>query len=448
MSKNNTIDMREGSLLKKIIIFLVPVMLSGILQNLFNVADMIVVGKFSGSDSLAAVGATGSLCNSLINFFIGLSIGCGVVASLFFGADDHKNLSKVVNTAFYSSLAIGIVLIAVGYIFSPPLLRLMNTPENIIDRSVLYMRIYFIGMPANMVFNFMNAVSRSVGDTTKPMIYLTCGGIINVVLNIVFVVIFHMGVSGVAFATIISQYISAYLITRQFLKAEYPLKLNLRKITIEPVILKKMISVGLPAGIQSTAISISNVLIQSAINSFGSSAVAGFTAGSNIGGFVYIALNSVYHTNMTLTAQNYGCGNIKRIRKGLFLSICTVVCIGMFVSLIAYLLKAPLVHLYTDDPVSVQVAYKFFFIVILPYTCCGIMEVLTGCMRGLGHSLESMIISLCTMAGFRILWNYSVFLLFPTIEIVFIAYPISWILANLILSFRLKNVLKKEERIS
>jgi len=446
MSNSTTIDMRKGPLLGKIIKFMIPVLLSGVVQNLFNVADMIIVGNFAGSDSLAAVGATSSICNALINFFIGFSIGGGVIASLFFGADDHENLSRVVNTAFFSSLIIGVFLIIMGVFLSRPLLTLMGTPENIIDKSVLYMRIFFLGMPANMVFNFMNSISRSVGDTRRPMIYLILAGIVNVILNLFFVVVLKMTVDGVALATIISQYISGALITIKFLREKYPLKLNLKAFVIDTKILKRMLTVGLPAGIQSTAISITNVLIQSAVNTFGSSSVAGFTAASNIGGFVYISLNSAYHTNMTLTAQNYGCGDIGRIKKGLFLCLSTVSVIGSIVCSIAYLLRTPLMHLYTHDPVSLEAGYKFFVITILPYTLCGIMEVMTGCLRGLGHSLESMIISMCAMTGFRILWNFTVLPFVNDLAAVYLAYPISWTLAILVMTTRLFFLFKKLQR--
>lgn len=449
MSKSNSnIDMRTGPLFKQIILFALPVLLSGAIQNLFNIADMVVVGKFAGSNALAAVGATSSLCTMLVNFFIGFSMGSGVVASHFFGADDNKRLSRVVNTAFVSSFIIGVFLVFVAYAFAEPILRIMNTPEEIISDSSLYIKIFFLGMPANMVFNFMNSISRSVGDTKTPMIYLSISGVVNILLNLLFVIVFDMSVAGVATATIISQYIAAALITLKFIKAPYPLRLNIRAFKLDFNILKSIFVVGLPAGIQSVTVSLSNVIIQSAVNFFGASVVAGYTAGSNIGGFVYVALNSIYQTAMTMTAQNYGCNNFKRIKKGFFISEATVTVLGIIVCSAAVIFKDPLLRIFTDDPVAISAGYKFFNICVTTYLLCGVMEVLTGCLRGLGKSLEAMIVTICTMAVFRIVWNYTVFVWARTLEVVFISYPISWTLSIVILAFMLKRCLKKAEQQS
>ncbi len=441
----NNIDMRQGSLLKQIILFSIPVILSGFIQNLFNAADMIVVGNFAGSNALAAVGATSSLCNAMVNFFLGLSVGCGVVSSHFFGANDDENLGKVINTAFYSSILVGFLLILIGFVFSKPLLKIMGTPDNILNSSTLYIKIYFLGMPANMVFNFLNAISRSIGDTKRPMIYLLLSGIVNILLNLLFVIIFKLSVVGVALATIISQYISAALITLRFIRSEYPLKLykGFEKFNIQ--ILKKIFNMGLPAGIQSTAISISNVYIQSAVNYFGSSSVAGYTAAANIGGFLYLALNSIYQTSMTLTAQNFGCGNFKRIKKGIILSEAVVAILGVTICMCAFIFRDPLLRLYTNDPVSLEAGYKYYSIIASTYFLCGMMEVMTGGLRGLGKSLEAMIITMSTMALFRIIWNYTAFAWVKTLETVYIAYPISWTMSIIIMIFRLKHCIKKCE---
>ncbi len=442
----STLDMRSGSLLKKIILFTIPVFVSGFIQNLFNAADMIVVGNFAGSKYLAAVGATGSLCNTLINFFIGLSVGCGVTASHFFGSDDDEKLSRVINMSFYSAIVVGIFLAIVGNILAEPLLKLIKTPNDILPYSVRYLKIFFLGMPANMVFNFMYSVSRSVGDTKRPMIYITLAGIINVILNLVFVIGFKMNVDGVATATIISQYASATAITYAFTKEHYPLKLDLKDFSFDFSIIKRIFMVGLPAGIQSTVIGVTNTIIQSAVNFFGSSAVAGYSAGTNIGGFVYVALNSVYHTSITMTAQNYGNKDMARVKKGLFMSLGVVTIIGIIVCSLGVIFKVPLIKLYTTDAKSIEAGIVYYNIVIRTYLLCGIMEVMTGCLRGLGKSLEAMFITLTGMAGIRILWNFLVLPLNNTLENVFIAYPITWIITITIFSVRLYILIRNLEK--
>lgn len=442
----SNIDMRSGSLLKQIIRFTIPVFVSGLIQNLFNAADMIVVGNFAGSQYLAAVGATGSLCNTLINFFIGLSIGCGVVASHHFGADDDEKLSRVINLSFFAAVIIGLFLTILGTFLAEPLLKLMNTPPDILPYSVKYLKIIFLGMPANMVFNFMYSVSRSVGDSKRPMLYIFMAGIINVILNLVFVIGFKKNVDGVAIATIISQYASATAITISFAKRHYPLKLNLKKFTIDLEMLKQIFIVGLPAGIQSTLIGVTNTIIQSAVNFFGASAVAGYSAGINIGGFVYVALNSVYHTSVTFTAQNYGNKNIERIKKGLLICIGVVISIGLVVCTLGVIFKEQLLRIYTDDPKAIEAGIVYYNIVIRTYLLCGVMEVMTGCLRGLGKSIETMIITLTGMVGLRLLWNFFVLPYNNTLQTIFIAYPITWIITITIFVFRLYFSFKKCEK--
>ncbi|MBQ3114912.1 MAG: MATE family efflux transporter [Clostridia bacterium] len=442
----STLDMRNGSLFKKTILFTIPVFVGGFIQNFFNAADMIVVGNFAGSKYLAAVGATGSLCSTLINFFIGLSVGCGVTASHYFGSDNDEDLSKVINMSFCSAIVIGIFLAVIGNIFAEPLLKLIKTPYDILPYSVKYLKIFFMGMPANMVFNFMYSVSRSVGDTKRPMIYIVLAGIINVLLNLVFVIGLKMNVAGVAVATIISQYASATAITYSFAKEHYPLKLDLGNFKVEYNIIKKIFVVGLPAGVQSTIIGITNTIIQSAVNVFGSQAVAGYSAGSNIGSFVYVALNSVYHTSITMTAQNYGNKNISRIKKGLFISLGVVSTMGIIICSLGVIFKVPLLKLYTSDIKSIEAGIVYYNIVIRTYLLCGIMEVMTGCLRGLSKSLEAMYITLTGMAGIRILWNFLVLPLNNTLSNVFVAYPITWIITIMIFSVRLYIVIGKLEK--
>ena len=439
----STIDMRSGSMLKNIIRFMIPVFISSFVQNLFNAADMIVVGNFAGSKYLAAVGATGSLCSTLINFFIGLSVGCGVTASHFFGSDNDEDLSKVVNLSFCSAVVVGIFLALTGNLFAEPLLKFIKTPADILPYSVKYLKIFFLGMPANMVFNFMYSVSRSVGDTKRPMVYITLAGIINVLLNLVFVIRFKMNVEGVAIATIISQYASATAITYAFAKEHYPLKLDPASFNFDFKIIKRIFLVGLPAGIQSTIIGATNTLIQSSINVFGSQAVAGFAAGSNIGNFVYFALNSVYQTNLTMTAQNYGNKDMKRVKKGLFLCFAVVATTGVIVCSLCYIFRIPLIKLYTSDIKSIEAGIVYYNIVIRTYVLCGIMEVMTGCLRGLGRSLEAMYITLTGMAGIRVLWNIFILPLNNTLSTVFLTYPVTWIITITIFSVRLYMVIKR-----
>ncbi|MBO7208617.1 MAG: MATE family efflux transporter [Clostridia bacterium] len=442
----STIDMRSGSMLKNIIRFMIPVLVSSFVQNLFNAADMIVVGNFAGSKYLAAVGATGSLCSTLINFFIGLSVGCGVTASHFFGSDNDEDLFKVVNMSFCSAVIVGVFLALVGNLFAEPLLKFINTPGDILPYSVKYLKIFFLGMPANMVFNFMYSVSRSVGDTKRPMIYITLAGIINVVLNLVFVIGFKMNVEGVATATIISQYASAFAITYAFTKEHYPLKLEISNFKFDFKIVKRIFLVGLPAGIQSTIIGATNTLIQSSINVFGSQAVAGYSAGANIGNFVYFALNSVYQTSITMTAQNYGNKDMARVKKGLFMCLAVVATVGVVVCSLCLIFKIPLLRLYTSDVKSIEAGVIYYNIVIRTYMLCGIMEVMTGCLRGLGRSLEAMYITLTGMAGIRILWNIFILPLNNTLTNVFLTYPVTWIITITIFSLRLFVVIKKMEK--
>lgn len=448
MSKNQTtVDMRKGPLLKQIIIFTIPVLLSGLFQQLFHIADLLVVGNFSGSNALASVGATSSLTNMLTNFFIGFSMGSGVVSSHYYGADDDDNLKKVVNTAFISSIFIGFLLVFIGLFFTKPILILMNTPKDIIEGSALYMKILFFGMPANMIFNFLNSISRAVGDSKRPMKYLIISGFLNVILNLIFVLVFKMSVDGVAYATIISQYLSAFLMIIKFLKSPEPVKLNIKKLIFDSKIFRKIMKIGLPAGIQSTAVSLSNVFIQSAINNFGAAAVSGYTAGNNIGSFIYLAMNSLYQTTLTLVAQNYGYGDFERIKKGIKLCLICVIIVGLIVCCSGVIFKNFLLRIYTSDSNALQAGYVYYNIVVATYFMCGIMEVLTGALRGIGKSFESMIIIVLTMSVFRIIWNFTVFQWYTTLECVFIAYPISWIMAITILSLILKRGIKSTEQM-
>ena len=315
MSRSYEIDMCHGPLLKQIIIFSVPLMLSGILQLLFNAADIIVVGRFTGSEALAAVGSTSSLINLLVNLFIGISVGANVLFGRFCGANDDKNASETVHTAICTAIYGGILMIFVGNILAEPMLQIMGTPSDVIDLSTLYMRIYFVGMPGFMIYNFGAALLRTVGDTKRPLYYLTFAGIINVIFNLIFVIVFHLGVAGVAISTAMSECISAILVMRCLIQADGVLKLSKDKLHFHKDKLIKMLKIGLPAGLQGMVFNISNVLIQSSVNSFGSIIVAGNTSASNIEGFVYTAMNSIYQTSLSFTSQNMGAKNYQRVNQ-------------------------------------------------------------------------------------------------------------------------------------
>lgn len=347
--KKYEIDMCNGPFMGKLLVFYVPLMLSGMLQLLFNAADIVVVGRFAGSDALAAVGSTSSLINLLVNLFIGLSIGANVLAARFYGAGQKKEMSELVHTAILTSFISGFLLVFVGIIVAGPALTRMGTPDDVIGQSVLYMRIYFIGMPFTMAYNFGAAVLRAVGDTKRPLYYLLCAGVVNVILNMIFVIVFSLGVAGVAIATVVSQAISAVLVIRCLMVSDADYRLELSKLCITPDKLKKMLQIGLPAGLQNSLFSISNVLIQSSVNSFGSIAMAGNTAASNIEGFVYTAMNAFSQTIISFTGQNYGARKYENIKKLLFLCQGMVMVVGLVMGNLAYLGSGILLHIYSND---------------------------------------------------------------------------------------------------
>jgi len=422
------IDMCNGPLLGKIIIYTIPLMLSGILQLLFNAADIIVVGRFAGNVALAAVGSTGALINLIVNVFIGLSVGTNVMVAHHYGAKQYKELSDVIHTAITTALVSGIFLIFAGCFLAKPALTLMGTPDDVINHSVLYMRIYFIGMPATMLYNFGSAILRAVGDTKRPLYYLLGAGIINVFLNLIFVIVFHMAVAGVALATVISQVISAVLVIRCLIRTEGYLHLDIKQLRIEKNKLVKMIQIGLPAGLQGALFSISNMLIQSSVNSFGSVVMAGNTAGSNIEGFVYTAMNAFYQTAISFTGQNYGSRQFKRIAKIALVCLSSVCIVGLVLGNGAYLLGPILLKLYSDDPEVISFGLLRMKYLATCYFACGMMDVMVGLMRGMGYSVLPMIVSLSGACLFRVVWVMTVFKYFGTLDSLYSSYFISWVL--------------------
>lgn len=449
MKKSYEINMCEGPILGKVLIFSIPLMLSGILQLLFNAADVIVVGRFAGSQSLAAVGSTSALINLLINVFMGFSVGVNVLVARYYGGRKERDVSETVHTAVTLSLVCGLILVAVGLALTRPLLELMGTPDDVIDKAVLYMQIYFIGMPANMLYNFGSAILRAVGDTKRPLYYLSAAGVVNVILNLISVIIFHMDVAGVALATIISQAISAACVLRCLMRHESCLKIRLGELKIHKEKFMGIVKVGLPAGMQGAIFSISNVLIQSSVNSFGSIAMAGNTAAQNIEGFIYNAMVAVYQANLSFTSQNYGAGKFSRINRIMFICIGVVSVVGFSIGVLAYGAGTSLLSIYSSDPEVIAYGMTRLQIIGLTYFTCGIMDTMVGSIRGIGYSVLPMLVSLTGACLFRIIWIFTIFQWSHTLLTLYISYPASWVLtatAHIVCFFLIRKKLPDTDR--
>lgn len=427
MKKSYEMDMCNGPIFKKLLIFALPLMLSGILQLLFNAADIVVVGKFTGSHALAAVGSTGALINLFVNVFIGFSIGTNVLVAQYFGARDEKNVQETVHTSILLGIVGGFILIVAGIVFAKPMLEWMDTPDNVLEHAVLYMRIYFVGMPAMLVYNFGAAILRAIGDTKRPLYYLLSAGVINVVLNLFFVIVLDMGVAGVATATVASQVVSAVLIVRCLMQSEGIYRLNLHELKLHRKKLVRIVQIGLPAGLQGAVFSLSNVLIQSSVNSFGSVAMAGNTAAGNIEGFVYTSMNAIYQTALSFTSQNVGGGRQDRIPKIIFQCMAIVIVIGAVMGNLAYLCGPFLLGIYSSDPEVIQFGMSRMQIICQWYFLCGIMDVAVGILRGLGYSVIPMLVSLTGACGLRVLWIFTVFAWKHSLFVLYLSYPITWI---------------------
>lgn len=419
-------DMTEGPLTTKIIKFTIPVMLTGILQLLFNTADVIVVGRFTGKTALAAVGSTGSLINLLVSLFIGLSIGTNVLVARYQGAKDDKAVSETVHTSIALGIVGGLILLIIGVVATRPLLEMMATPEDVIDQSTLYMRILFFGMPLNLILNFGAAILRAIGDTKRPLYYLTIAGVINLFLNIFLVTVFSLGVAGVAIATVISEGVSCVLILLCLKHETGAIRLYFNRIKINPSKCINIMKIGLPAGLQGCIFSISNVLIQSSVNSFGSTVMAGNTAASNIEGFVYVSMNSLHQTCISFTSQNFGAGKFKRIKKVLINCLVIVAITGLVLGNSAYFFGKYLLSAYNNEAEVISYGLIRLSIISTMYFLCGLMDVMVGAMRGIGYSILPMIVSLVGACGLRIVWIYTVFVKFRTLDILFISYPVTW----------------------
>lgn len=433
MARSREIDMTNGPLLGKIIQFAIPLALSSMLQLLFNAADVIVVGQFAGSTALAAVGSTGALVNLLVNVFMGVSIGANVMVARARGAGDYKGVHETVHCAMLISVILGAMVAVLGFFVSGFALGLMGSPADVKPLATLYLRIYFLGMPANLVYNFGAAILRAIGDTKRPLYILTAAGVANVLLNLVLVIVFHMGVAGVAIATVFSQVISAVLVVLCLLNAEGAYKLYPADLKIHKDKLIGMIRIGLPAGIQGSLFSISNVIIQSTVNSFGSIVVAGNAAAANIEGFIYVCMNSMYQAAITFTSQNLGAGKFDRIRRTFRICTLMVMAIGFVLSMSVYLLGPVLLRVYasgTPEEITTIIDYGMLRLsyVCITYLICGMMDVSCGALRGLGKGMVPMAVSLLGACAFRILWVFTIFAAKPELGTLYLSYPVSWVI--------------------
>lgn len=422
------IDMCNGSIIKKMLIFTVPLMFSSMLQLLFNAADVIVVGRYAGKAALGAVGSTSSLINLITNLFVGLSVSANVLTARYFASKQKEQLSKVVHTSMTVSIISGILLTFIGILFAPSILEIMNTPPEVLTLAVEYIRMYFVGMTAMMVYNFGSAILRAIGDTKRPLYFLMFSGVVNVALNLLFVRQFNMSVLGVALATVISQVISAVCVVFCLVKEKSGIRIELKKMRIDLNMLLLILKIGLPAGFQGCLFSLSNVFIQSAVNSFGDTVVAGNSAASNIEGFIYVAMNAFHQAAISFTSQNAGAGKYERINKIMYVSQGCVFAVGLLLGIIVIIFGEILVGLYTNEPAVVDAGMDRLKIICVTYYLCGMMDVMVGMLRGLGYSVMPMIVSLIGACGLRILWLSTGFRLeqFHTTDMLYITYPVSW----------------------
>lgn len=429
MKKNKyEIDMCNGTIMDKLISFSLPLMVSGILQLMFNAVDIIVVGRFSGSQALAAVGSTTALINVFINLFMGISLGANVLAARYYAAGRDREMSETVHTSIMLALISGVVMAFVGVFFAKGALELMDTPADVIDQSALYMRIYFMGMPFFMLYNYGAAILRAVGDTKRPLVFLIAAGLTNVVLDLLLVIVIPLGVAGVAIGTVASQMISCILVLRCLYKSEGSYQLRFSRLMIRWVYLKRIFQVGIPAGIQSTVINFSNALLQSSVNSFGSTAMAGYTAANNILGFLYAAVNAVTQACMSFTSQNYSVGKQKRMDRVLLDCMLLSAGVSVVLGVGAYVFGSQILRIYTTETEVIQCGLEILSITTVPYFLCGIMDLIPGALRGMGHSAVPMILSVIGTVGTRIVWIYGFFPQHRSLHFLFISYPGSWII--------------------
>ena len=451
LKKDYTIDMCNGPILKKMLVFSIPLMCSSVLQLIFNAADIVVVGNFAGDNSLAAVGSNTALIGLLTNLFVGLSIGANVLAAKYYGAKDEKNLAEAVNTSILLSIISGIILTIIGLAGARRILIWMQTPDEVLDLAATYLRICFLGMVPTMVYNFGSAILRSVGDTKRPLYYLFGAGIVNVILNLFLVVALKLDVAGVAIATVISQCISAGLIIRCLRHEEGGIHLDIHRLHLDKKIFVEILEIGLPAGFQGILFSLSNVIIQSSVNSFGATIMAGNSAAANVEQFVYFAMNAFYQSTISFTSQNYGAKNYHRIKKILLTGQFCVITVGIVFGNLVVLFGHPLLELYTSSEEVIQAGMVRFGIVARTYALCGIMDVMVGALRGIGYSVMPMIVSLMGACVFRLVWIATIFHMdrFHSVQVVYDSYPISWIVTNIVhiicFMWAMKKIMREHE---
>ncbi len=448
MTKIGTKEMCEGPLMRSLIAYTVPIIVTGVLQLLFNAADLVVVGQFADSNSVGAVGATGSLTNLIVNLFMGLSVGAGVVTAQGLGSRDNRKVHQTVHTSIPLAILCGAVLTVIGITFSETFLKWMDTPEEILPLAAVYMRIYFAGMMFNLLLNFAASILRAAGDSMTPMFSLVLAGVINVLLNLLFVIVFDMDVAGVALATITAHAVAAVLMIIALMRRTDACRFEWRKMGIHRLPLKRIVAIGLPTGIQSSMFSISNVLIQSSINSFGPQSVAGNAAASNLEGFVYTTMHSVNQAVLNFTGQNAGAGNYQRIRKIYWNGALMTVIGGGVLGVVLYLLGEPLLSIYiSDSPTSIDFGMTRLLYLGLPYFLCGLMEVAQGSVRGMGISFSPMIISVVGVCGLRVVWIYTVFKAYRSLGTLFLSYSVSWVLVFVAVTVIFFIALRKREQL-
>lgn len=450
LNKRGILDMTAGPFFKKILFFSFPLMLTGVLQLIYNAADVVVVGRFAGATSLAAVGSTSSLVNLIVNLFMGLATGAGVITAKHIGAALAEKTQKAVHTAMALSIISGFLVALIGFFFSGKFLVLMGTPDDVLPLATTYLKIYFLGAPGSLVYNFGAAVVRSTGDTKRPLYILTFSGLVNIILNLILVIVFHLDVAGVAIATITAQYISAVFIVLRLVNLENVCRLNIKRIKLHKDELKEILTVGLPAGLQNSLFSLSNVLIQSTINTFGSSAMAGNTAAQNCDSFIYTCANAVAQTSMTFSSQNMGAKKYHNLKKIYFMCLGFTFVIGVVFGGLALIFPDEILGIFSTDPTVIEFGKSRIYVIMSTYFLCCLMDVAAYQVRGMGRSLEPMIISLLGACGIRVLWIYTGYQLDKTLPNLYLSYPISWLItfvALFILFIVIDKKLKKQATV-
>ena len=444
-SKKN-INIIDGPVLPNMIRYSLPIMLTNILQLFYNSADMFVVGNFcSDPNALGSIGCTGALINMILGVFIGLGAGVSVTLAQSIGARDKERSSKIVHTAFCLSIFLGVIVTVLGNIIAVPILHAMNTPDVFLDGASMYVKIYFCGSIANIIYNFFAGILRSRGDTVRPLLFSMAGGVVNIILNLIFVLVFGMGVEGVAIATISSQFISATLVIIHMTRLGDECRLDFKKLCFDMHSFKQLVRVGLPAGIQGSLFSISNMVLQMGYNSLSPAIVNANTAAMNVDGYIYNILNSFYHTCLTFCSQNFGAKKFDRVKKVCFLGAGTVTAIGIILGIIVTVFSDTLVGIFNSDPEVLGYARYRLMIIGLPYFLCGLMEVGSGLLRSIGYSLKALIITFLGSCVLRIVWVYTVFVKFPDVLVLYMAFPISWLVTSATLLIMFYFSYKKEK---